>query len=138
MSVLHRVVDELEPSGNCVAYYKGSPDGEFQVDACFMNRTTHVSLLAAESELSENSATKIVDDDFQKLVYFRARFRVLIFKGEERPVLQRAEEFLAAYNNHDKNSDEYLFIWLNSSLTCTRGWKISFDAAGMPAQAVLG
>src|SRR5260221_701234 len=96
VKALHRIGDSLDASGRCAPYYHGT-NGEFMLDACFMDRVSHTMLLAAESELSETRETKIVDDDFQKLVYIRSRFRMLVFDADERKVLARAGDFLREF-----------------------------------------
>jgi hypothetical protein len=70
----------------------------------------HDMILAAESEFSETAVAKIVDDDFQKLVYFKTPVKILIFRGAvHEGVVDHAMRFLREYPRH-LPGELYLFV----------------------------
>jgi hypothetical protein len=107
----------------CSAYYTATRNAEFMIDFRCMSSASHEMLLAAESEWINNAA-KVVDDDFQKLVYVRSRFRMLIFQMDEKNVLDKAGAFLRQYKNHSVG-DNYIFARIDWSERKIAGWKIA-------------
>jgi hypothetical protein len=120
---LHKVGNAFEPSGSCKAYYTAERNGEFMLDFCCMHPISHNMLLAAESEWI-NNVGKIVDDDFQKLVYVRSRFKMMIFAMDESKVLDQAKLFLGQYQDHS-DGDSYLFVRIDWNGRKISGWKIA-------------
>ena len=79
----------------------------------------------AESEWINNAA-KVIDDDFQKLVYVRSRFRMLVFQMEEKNVLDEAGAFLRKYRNHSVG-DSYIFARIDWNGKRILGWRITVE-----------
>jgi hypothetical protein len=138
----HAVIEALREVGEllapgCAQYYKRYPNsGEFILDFCCIDSHSHEMLLAAESELSETKVEKVVDDDFQKLVYVKASLKVCVFRSEPEEVLARAQDFLRDYPRHS-DAETYIFVRIDWKGK-TSGWKLTVGPDGkMPAPVSL-
>ena len=120
---LHTVAESLEASA-CYYTERTTKNAEFMLDFCCMGRETHEMLLAVESEWSTD-AKKVIDDDFQKLVYIRSRYRMVIFRAEPKEVHQRAKAFLCEFQGH-LVGDSYIFAWIDWEGKVS-GWKIMVE-----------
>jgi hypothetical protein len=122
----NRVVNGLTRIGRLLSvepkfYYKGCPGaGEFMLDFCCMDGETHEMRLAAESEWREKAEE--VEDDFQKLVYTRAKFKMMMFGMGEVQVFSRIKDFVSRYPH--AAGDTYLFVQVLHTGRVT-GWKLT-------------
>jgi hypothetical protein len=110
-------------------YYKGCRESysqEFMLDFCCMDAKSNEILLAAESEWSAKAGD--VEDDFQKLVYTKARFKIMIFGTDPRSVFERATNFLRLYPCNNLG-DMYIFAHISND-GAVRGWKLKIDRDG--------
>lgn len=99
MQALHKITQSSPLAADTSkVYYKGCKDPnsqEFMLDFCCMDGESHEILLGAESEWAEKEGN--VEDDFQKLVYTKARVKMMIFGWDEPSELERMKTFLQTY-----------------------------------------
>jgi hypothetical protein len=120
----------------CKAYYKKHPGEFMHLDFCCMIAPSGEMLLAAESELSEQRPEKIMDD-FEKLAYLKAPFKVLVFNSQRRDeVLEQAARFLNVYGGH-VSGEAYLLIWIGARGPGMEAWAFSVDDDMRLAQQAL-
>ena len=104
---------------NSSAIYTGPGQREFLLDVVWWSKGKPSSAtLACESEWGntryahQNAA--LVSEDFDKLLSFKAPFKLMIFDSYSQPdtrqaVIQELDRYLADYNDHREN-EQYLII----------------------------
>lgn len=124
MRALHTVTQSLLPEADTRVYYKGCKGSqEFMLDFCCMDGKFHEMLLGAESEWIEKDGE--VEYDFQKLVYTRARVKMMIFGWDEPSELEKMKTFLEKYPCN-MPGDTYIFAHI-SWQGAVKGRKLTID-----------
>ena len=108
------------PKHDCKAIYsKRDEMSEFMLDVVWwQNKTPGSALLGCESEWGNTRDTKRnaarVAEDFDKLLSFKAPFKLMIFEAEpdspnERATIAELDRYLSEYDDHRK-TEQYLVV----------------------------
>jgi hypothetical protein len=124
MEALHTITQSSALTDTRKVYYKGCEESqEFMLDFCCMDGASHEMLFAAESEWGEKDGD--VEDDFQKLVYTKARVKMMIFGMGKPSEFERVKKFLGAYPCNIPG-DTYILAQISWEGT-VKGWKLTIN-----------
>ena len=125
------------PKHDCKAIYsKRDEMSEFMLDVVWWQNTTPGSaLLGCESEWGNTRSPKHnalrIAEDFDKLLSFKAPFKLMIFEAEhasdqEQEILELLNKYLQQYSDHRKD-EQYLVLNLNKH---PAAWTCGFSQDG--------